>query len=262
MPSQRQVKVPLRFNNYVVKNLSQKHVDDGSDGFVEKSMVGIGIVPEEIREKDAEIVKGVFGNPDNNIDESANPNVGDVQSSNNIDEDVFVNNTDNMIETPKMNTALHNSEAELNKTSYAKIVNNQNNKDDNKVKLKPIVISDEGNEFVVFDEELVQKGSARWKLTLCGYFVGCKMSEYELNYNLRKMWSKYELVDVKSHLNGNCFLKFRNEIGMTEVLNHGPWIVNHRPLFVKKWDPTIGMEKKEMSTITMWERVTNVPLEA
>nr|GEX46786.1 protein kinase superfamily protein [Tanacetum cinerariifolium] len=55
MRSQRQVKVSLRFNNHVVKNLSKKRVDDGSDWFVEKSMVRIGVVLEEIREKDDEI---------------------------------------------------------------------------------------------------------------------------------------------------------------------------------------------------------------
>ncbi|GJX06151.1 RNA-directed DNA polymerase, eukaryota, reverse transcriptase zinc-binding domain protein [Tanacetum coccineum] len=33
---------------------------------------------------------------------------------------------------------------------------------------------------MVFDEELVREGSRKWELTLCGHFVGCKMSYTEL----------------------------------------------------------------------------------
>ncbi|GJR34281.1 RNA-directed DNA polymerase, eukaryota, reverse transcriptase zinc-binding domain protein [Tanacetum coccineum] len=83
------------------------------------------------------------------------------------------------------------------------------------------------------------------------------MSEYELNYNLRRMWSKYGLIDVKAHSNGNRFFKFRNENGMNEVLKQGPWIVNHRPLFVQRWDPAIGMEEKEKTKILVWAKLTN-----
>ncbi|GKD20677.1 RNA-directed DNA polymerase, eukaryota, reverse transcriptase zinc-binding domain protein [Tanacetum coccineum] len=44
------------------------------------------------------------------------------------------------------------------------------------------------------------------------------------------MWSKYGLLDVKAHTNGNCFFKFRSEAGLNEVLEKGPWIVNNRPI--------------------------------
>ncbi|GKC48607.1 RNA-directed DNA polymerase, eukaryota, reverse transcriptase zinc-binding domain protein [Tanacetum coccineum] len=105
----------------------------------------------------------------------------------------------------------------------------------NKLNFKPNVISENGDEFVVFDEELVQKGSAKWKLTLCGYFVGCSMFEYELNYNLRRMWSMYGLIDVKASSNGNCFFKFRNEIGINEVLKQGNWIAKLTNVPLESW---------------------------
>ncbi|GKB83822.1 RNA-directed DNA polymerase, eukaryota, reverse transcriptase zinc-binding domain protein [Tanacetum coccineum] len=35
-------------------------------------------------------------------------------------------------------------------------------------------------------EDLVQLGSEKWNLTICGYFVGMKMSYYELKYNLAR----------------------------------------------------------------------------
>ncbi|GJQ99422.1 RNA-directed DNA polymerase, eukaryota, reverse transcriptase zinc-binding domain protein [Tanacetum coccineum] len=49
-----------------------------------------------------------------------------------------------------------------------------------------------GNEFVIFDEELINDGSKRWQLTLCGFFVGFKMRIGELRYNVKRMWSRTE----------------------------------------------------------------------
>ncbi|GJR62663.1 hypothetical protein Tco_1504825 [Tanacetum coccineum] len=46
------------------------------------------------------------------------------------------------------------------------------------------------NEFVIFDEELVNHGSLKWKFTICGHFVGMRMSYNELKYKLVRMWSK------------------------------------------------------------------------
>ncbi|GKB83474.1 ATPase, F1/V1/A1 complex, alpha/beta subunit [Tanacetum coccineum] len=62
--------------------------------------------------------------------------------------------------------------------------------------------------------------------------------------------------------NGGCFFKFKNEEDMEKVIEQGPWIVNHKPLFVQKWDPTIGLEKTEETKIPLWAKLKNIPLEA
>ncbi|GJZ09215.1 glutathione S-transferase-like protein [Tanacetum coccineum] len=226
-PSKRQVRVPLKFSDHVVQNLSQKRVDDGSDGVGDEIRAGCGSENGDFGDKDVVTDKGVFGNADNYF-EAVTPNVSDTQSSGNIDKNVFVNNPEKVNEVNNMHTDVTSDNTQVNK------VNN----------------------------DLTSKGSVRWRLTLCGYFVGCKMSTNELNYNLRRMWSKYGLLDVKAHTNGNWFFKFRSEAGLNEVLEKGPWIVNNRSMFVQKWDPIIGMDKKEMSTIPIWAKLTNVPLEA
>ena len=51
-------------------------------------------------------------------------------------------------------------------------------------------INGKGIETVLFDEEIVQKGSIKWQTTLCGYFVGQNMSFNELRYHIRRMWGK------------------------------------------------------------------------
>nr|GEV58537.1 hypothetical protein [Tanacetum cinerariifolium] len=54
----------------------------------------------------------------------------------------------------------------------------------------PTKIDENRIEVVVFDDGMVAERSKRWDLTLCGYFVGYKMSINELRYNLRRMWSR------------------------------------------------------------------------
>ncbi|GJV80035.1 hypothetical protein Tco_1515905 [Tanacetum coccineum] len=60
--------------------------------------------------------------------------------------------------------------------TYANAVKKVNDHIQNKLSFVPTVVKDLGNEVVVFDEEQVEIGSKKWQLTLCGYFVGHKMS--------------------------------------------------------------------------------------
>ncbi|GKD79273.1 RNA-directed DNA polymerase, eukaryota, reverse transcriptase zinc-binding domain protein [Tanacetum coccineum] len=83
------------------------------------------------------------------------------------------------------------------------------------------------------NEELVEEGSKKWKLTLCGYFVGYKMSYMELRYNLFKMWGKYVLKEIISQ-NGMFLFKFKHEEGMESILETGPLMVNNKPLLIQK----------------------------
>jgi hypothetical protein len=50
--------------------------------------------------------------------------------------------------------------------------------------------------------------------------------------------------------------------GMNKVLEAGPWLVNNKPFVISKWDPTMGMEMIEQSTVPLWVNLVNVPLEA
>ncbi|GKD49520.1 RNA-directed DNA polymerase, eukaryota, reverse transcriptase zinc-binding domain protein, partial [Tanacetum coccineum] len=103
--------------------------------------------------------------------------------------------------------------------TYASIVNNKLDKEDNKPTFNATVVNNDGNEFVIFDEELVQKGSSKWRLTICGYFVGCNMSSNELNYHLRRMWRvgkvEYARVlvefDVKKGFKDKIVIQYRDK---------------------------------------------------
>nr|GFA19876.1 RNA-directed DNA polymerase, eukaryota, reverse transcriptase zinc-binding domain protein [Tanacetum cinerariifolium] len=64
------------------------------------------------------------------------------------------------------------------------------NKYDNKLTQIPTEIYDDGNKFVIFNEEILDGGNSRWDLTMCGYFVGHQMSVNGLKYNVKRMWGK------------------------------------------------------------------------
>ncbi|GKD48359.1 RNA-directed DNA polymerase, eukaryota, reverse transcriptase zinc-binding domain protein, partial [Tanacetum coccineum] len=123
----------------------------------------------------------------------------------------------------------------------------------------PTSKKDNGDEVVVFDEEIVEEGSKKWLNTVCGYFVGCNMSPGELRYNIRRMWSKYGLYDIISNGNSVWLFKFRNKEGMNTIVNQSPLMVNGKPLMVQKWNPDVCVEKDKIS---IWAKLYNIPLEA
>ncbi|GKC05519.1 putative receptor-like protein kinase [Tanacetum coccineum] len=227
--SRRKVKLPGKFQDHVMTNLSQ------SDELSRQNVVDTELENDEVENRglfDDGVggveFNGVFGNVDREI-------INEVKSTEN--------------QSP-------NSESkggEINREESNKEIDKENNVEK---------VSKDGNEFVVFDEELINKGSNKWKLTVYGQFVGCYMSENALRYHLRRMWSKYGFVDVQVDATGGCYFKFKNEEDMEKVIEQGPWIVNHKPLFVQKWDPSIGLSKKEETTIPLWAKMKNIPLEA
>ncbi|GJS98341.1 RNA-directed DNA polymerase, eukaryota, reverse transcriptase zinc-binding domain protein [Tanacetum coccineum] len=98
---------------------------------------------------------------------------------------------------------------------------------------------------VIFDEELIKDGSSKWKLTLCGYFVGHKISINDLRYNIRRMWSRHGFKEVTENDYGMFFFRFHNERGLNYVVENGPWMVNNKPLVVQRWDINMSIDKTE-----------------
>nr|GEX02576.1 hypothetical protein [Tanacetum cinerariifolium] len=130
--------------------------------------------------------KGVFGNCDNkecrdNCGTPNNPMVNEL----NKEEGEFLNRL-----SPIQN---------LN--SYALVVKVDEFPKD--LEFIPTVISESGIEVVIFDEDLMQKGSERWSLTFGGQFVGFDMHISKLRYNLRRMWGKYGIDEIDKGKDGH-----------------------------------------------------------
>ncbi|GKA70908.1 RNA-directed DNA polymerase, eukaryota, reverse transcriptase zinc-binding domain protein [Tanacetum coccineum] len=169
----------------------------------------------------------------------------------------FVNNTNKVINSNV--SKVSNVETPV---SYVGTLTKNVTADDNKLFNIPTSVNSKGEEVVLFDEDLVLEGCEKWKLTVCGYFVGCKMHINVLKYNIKRMWTRFGLKDIVVDADEMCFFKFKDEEGMKYVIDQSPWIMNGKPLIVQKWDPENVIEKKTPCKIPVWIRLYNVPLEA
>ncbi|GKA72537.1 RNA-directed DNA polymerase, eukaryota, reverse transcriptase zinc-binding domain protein [Tanacetum coccineum] len=143
-------------------------------------------------------------------------------------------NTTNMSPTPKTVNVPISTQANPVKQSYAKITTTKFEVlIDNKLKIVPTRMDENGDEYVIFNDEFINEGSRKWNLTLCCYFIGHKM-----------------------HIN------FHHEKCMNEVVEKGPWIVINKPLVAQKWDINMSIDKTKPDKLPLWVRLCNLPFEA
>ena len=171
----------------------------------------------------------------------------------------MLNNIDSSSGTGNNNVSSPNK---LKNASYADKLNNNMDASINKLFQISIVLNEDGHEYVIFDDEIIEEGSKKWELTACGFFVGYKMSISELSFHLFKMWSKFGLKQILNNENGTFVFKFNNAQGLQTVIESGPWIVNNKPMVVQKWSTSINLDKTEPVTLPVWIKLTNLPLEA
>ncbi|GKD74968.1 zinc knuckle CX2CX4HX4C containing protein, partial [Tanacetum coccineum] len=124
----------------------------------------------------------------------------------------------------------------------------KNNRLDNKLLHVPTKVSGNGDSIVIFDDEIIELGSQKWSLTVCGQYIGCSMGFNEARYHIRRMWYRFGVNDIIVE-NGVFYFKFQDEEGINEVINNGPWMVNNKPLVVHKWSIDICMDKAEPNRI-------------
>ncbi|GKC80829.1 RNA-directed DNA polymerase, eukaryota, reverse transcriptase zinc-binding domain protein [Tanacetum coccineum] len=258
--SKRRVKLPVKFKDHVMANSNKK------DGLSKSELIDSDMGPLRAENRDfvennsgSDESDGVFGCQGCDGIGEIEVNVNEVSIDESKEDEIISGGIG--IETD-IEDSMDKTNSPVIEKSYVAAVQKNNLKLDTSLCYKPTVIEEDGGEFVVFDEELVSKGSNKWKLTVYGKFVGCFMPENALRYHLRRMWSKYGFVDVQVDSYGGCYCKFRNEEDMGKVIELGPWIVNHKPFFVQKWDPNIGLSKKEETKIPLWAKMKNIPLEA
>ncbi|GKC57481.1 zinc knuckle CX2CX4HX4C containing protein [Tanacetum coccineum] len=131
----------------------------------------------------------------------------------------------------------------------------------NKLSRIPMRMKDKGENVADMDP-VIEEGSKRWDITLVGYFVGLKLSYYEISGHLRRMWRSYHLTEIITNDSVLYFLKFRLEEELNFVLENGPWLVDGKPLFVQEWEAGLCMDKPKPARVPLWVKFMNVPLKA
>ncbi|GKC55349.1 zinc knuckle CX2CX4HX4C containing protein, partial [Tanacetum coccineum] len=263
--NKRNVKLSVRYYDHVMSNLSQNR----GNSKINENTDEIRVHKKENSDEcvDTEVGKMGETSVDCELNEvyesqSMNENECDKNSSDKLDKECLDNSVkeclDNSDKLEKENDIVNisctndnkqndgssirdhsncdrNETSEGSKRTYASAAKNSGWFESNKLFVMPTVLTELGSEVVVFDEELVELGSKKWELTLVGQLIGHTMSLPALNYNLRRMWSRFGFKEIVDNGNGNWLFKFSNELGMT---------------------------KAEPTKLLVWVKLTNVPMEA
>ncbi|GKA91116.1 RNA-directed DNA polymerase, eukaryota, reverse transcriptase zinc-binding domain protein [Tanacetum coccineum] len=213
--SKHKPKLPNKFNDHVMGNLSQKRNDSNEFDELEAFRVNpdddirkIGESGDKSKEKGKEGIdcgdEVVCMNSEDsggsvwNMDNSKEQTIGDVAAE--VESPKRGSMESNDVNVGKsspipVSSKTANDTTESSKKSYVNKLASGINDKDNELFFIPTSMKENGEKVVVFDEELIKEGSEKWKFTVCGYFVGYKMGVNELRYNVRRMWGKHGLKD-------------------------------------------------------------------
>ncbi|CAI9283425.1 unnamed protein product [Lactuca saligna] len=150
--------------------------------------------------------------------------------------------------------------SEYNKKSYARMVDSSNSVVDLNIKVIPKADGKPIGKVELPYADLML-GGAPYHATLYGFFVGKKLAFLTVNHFTFKMWKAFGLKDIMVNDEGFFFFKFESKEGMTSVLEGGPWLINNVPLFIQRWRPGLVLSKPQISSVPVWVKVFNVPLE-
>ncbi|XP_039020242.1 uncharacterized protein LOC120152010 [Hibiscus syriacus] len=103
--------------------------------------------------------------------------------------------------------------------------------------------------------------SKNWTFSPVG---GCGFARGETSKRCKTvdlMWGKAAPVKV-SLAGSNLFVfSFDNSLARDWVLENGPWHVQHKPLFLRKWEPNLKELHFDLDRMPIWIQLFNVPLE-
>ncbi|CAL5358386.1 unnamed protein product [Camellia sinensis] len=108
--------------------------------------------------------------------------------------------------------------------------------------------------------EISKKGFSHWDNALVGYFIDKRFSFHYVKTWAEKLWGNL-LEDVVSIDNGFFIFKVKSEEAMDTILEDGPYYVGARLIVIKKWQPGLKLTKCEFSSVPLWVKLYNVPLE-
>jgi hypothetical protein len=118
-----------------------------------------------------------------------------------------------------------------------------------------------GQVFVSPLEEDVEEGIARWNSSLVGQFLDKALPFFLVKKSVQFMWKQFGEVEVFLVENGIFIFKFSDEAVCEEVLESKLWYVANKPLILRKWTPGMQLLKLTMSSIPIWVKLMNLPLE-
>ena len=109
--------------------------------------------------------------------------------------------------------------------------------------------------------EAVNEGIDMWKGCLVGQFLDKRLPFPVVRSLVNRLWGKNEIPDISTTENGLFFFRFRDLEAWDWVMESGPWHLAGRPFILRAWRPGMDMLDIQLSTIPIWVKFFNIPLE-
>ena len=109
--------------------------------------------------------------------------------------------------------------------------------------------------------EAVNEGIDMWKGCLVGQFLDKRLPYPVVRSLVNRLWGKREMPDISTTESGLFFFRFRDPEARDWVMNAGPWHLAGRPFILRAWKPGMDMLNIQLSSIPIWVRFYNIPLE-
>ena len=109
--------------------------------------------------------------------------------------------------------------------------------------------------------EAVNEGIDMWKGCLVGQFLDKRLPFPVVRSLVNRLWGKREMPEISTTDNGLFFFRFRDSEARDWVMDAGPWHLAGRPFILRAWKPGMDMLNIQLSSILIWVRFYNIPLE-
>ena len=141
----------------------------------------------------------------------------------------------------------------------------ENNKT-NKLEYIEPCFDEDGKLRIECSDEDFESRCSEWKDCLIGFVVGDKtLPPFNVDKEMiENLWGvKGDAVSMFSMKNGYFLFRFKHVEDKINVLESGPWHIEHRPLVLKEWNWKVEFEHKadvEIKTLPIWVKIYDLPL--
>ncbi|KAK4718054.1 hypothetical protein R3W88_016392 [Solanum pinnatisectum] len=108
--------------------------------------------------------------------------------------------------------------------------------------------------------EDIAQDKVKWKPSVVVYVVGTTPSIGAMERFIRSQGNFSSKPVVLYHADGYFVVRFANEEERDRVLCSGPHYLLRRPVIMKPWDLDFNFKKEILTTIPLWIKLSNLPL--
>ncbi|GAB2302720.1 hypothetical protein Dimus_036715 [Dionaea muscipula] len=117
----------------------------------------------------------------------------------------------------------------------------------------------DGGNFITMEES--DGDAERWGSYFVGYFLQGSLPFGYVRSTVSRLWPKLGLIEVKSLDDGFFVFRFADSFSGDGVLEGGSWLVEGKPILLRKWECLLSFSKETLSRIPVWASFFNIPLE-